>query len=70
MFSIWMNVVITQVERKINKFSFLPCYSRDGKRKYMTHSIITKLFSVLMNKVFFPKFWDPFLSSTTDSSPD
>ena len=38
-----------------------------GKRKYMTHSIIIKLFSVLM-KGFFN--WGPFLLSTTDSSPD
>ena len=38
-------------------------------RKYMTHSMITKLFSVLMNRFVF-KFWSPFLSSTTDSSPD
>ena len=56
MFSIWMNVVITQVGGKIIKFSFLPCYSRNGKREYMTHSIITKLLSVLMNKVFFSNF--------------
>ena len=26
-----------------------------GKRKYMIHSIITKLFSVLMNRFFFKK---------------
>ena len=52
MFSIWTNIVITQVGRKINKFSFLLCYSRDGNRKYMTFSIITKLFSVLMNILF------------------
>ena len=68
MFSIWMNIVTTQVGGKINKFSFLLCYSRNGKGKYMTHSVITKLFSVLMN-IFF-KFWGPFLLSTTDSSPD
>ena len=36
----------------------------------MTHSIITKLFSVLMNSCFFLKFWGPFLVSTTDPSPD
>ena len=53
MFSIWMNIVITQVGGIINKFSFLPCYSRNGKGKYMTHSIITKLFSVLINSFFF-----------------
>ena len=53
MFSIWMNLVFTQVEGKINKFSFLLRYSRNGKRKYMTHSIIAKLFSVLMNSCFF-----------------
>ena len=41
----------------------------NGKRKYITHSIITKLFSVLMNRFVF-KCWGPFLSSTTDSSPD
>ena len=41
----------------------------NGKRKYITHSIITKLFSVLMNRFVF-KFWGSFLSSTTDSSPD
>ena len=41
-----------------------------GKRKYMTHSIITKLFSILMNRVFFKKSGGPFLLSTTDSSPD
>ena len=52
MFSIWSNIVITQGGGKINKFSFLLCYSRNGKRKYMTHSIITKLFSVLMNRFF------------------
>ena len=69
MFSIWMNIIIAPVGGKINTFSFLSCYSRNGKRKYMTHSIITKLFSVLMNSFFF-KFWGPFLSSTTDSSPD
>ena len=40
-----------------------------GKRKYMTHSIITKFFSVLMNRIFL-KNWGPFLLSTTDSSPD
>ena len=40
----------------------------DPERKYMTHSIITKLSSVLMKRFFF-KFWGPFLSST-DSSPD
>ena len=39
-----------------------------GKRKYMIHSIITKLFSVLMNRFFLN--WGPFLLSTTDSSPD
>ena len=38
-----------------------------GKRKYMTHSIIIKLFSVLRN-VFFNS--GPFLLTTTDSSPD
>ena len=38
-----------------------------GNRKYMTHSIITELFSVLLNRFVF-KFWGPFLSSTTDSS--
>ena len=78
MFSIWSNIVFIQVGGKINKFSFLLWYSRNGKRKYVTHSIITKLFSVLMNKIifcfneqlFFFKFWGPFLSSTTDSSPD
>ena len=32
----------------------------NGKRKYMTHSIITKLFSGLMNRFVF-KFWGPFL---------
>ena len=69
MFSIWMNIVITQVGGKINKFSFRLCYSRNGKGKYMTHSIITKLFSVLMDSCFFFKFWGPFLLSTTDSSP-
>ena len=53
MFFIWSNIVITQVGGKINKFSFLLCYSRNDKRKYMTHSIITKLFSVLMNSYFF-----------------
>ena len=41
----------------------------NGKRKYITHSIITKLFSVLMNRFVF-KFWGPFLLSATDSSPD
>ena len=41
----------------------------NGKRKYITHSIITKLLSALMNRFVF-KFWGPFLSSTTDSSPD
>ena len=40
-----------------------------GKCKYMIHSIITKLFSVLMNR-FLKKKWGPFLLSTTDSSPD
>ena len=56
MFSILMNIVITQVGGKINKFSFLLCYSRNDKGKYMTHSIITKLFSVLMNSLFFLNF--------------
>ena len=41
----------------------------NGKRKYITHSIITKLLSVLMNRFVF-KFWGPFFSSATDSSPD
>ena len=41
----------------------------NGKRKYMLDSIITKLFSVLMNRFGF-KFWSPFLSSTIDSSSD
>ena len=41
----------------------------NGKHKYITHSIITKLFSVLVNRFVF-KFWGPFLSSATDSSPD
>ena len=68
MFFIWSNIVITQVGGKINKFSFLLCYSRNDKRKYMTYSIITKLFSVLMNSFF--KFWGPFLASNTDLSPD
>ena len=67
MFSIQRNIVIIQVGGKINKFLFLLCYSRNGKRKYMTHSIITKLFSVLMN-IFL--FWGIFLSGTTGSSPD
>ena len=53
MFSIWSNIVITQVGGKINKFSFLLCYSTNGNRRYMTHSIITKLFSVLMNRCCF-----------------
>ena len=44
--------MIIQVGGKINKFSFLLCYSKNGKRKYMTHSIITKLFSVF-NEQFF-----------------
>ena len=39
-----------------------------GKRKYIAHSIIIKLFSVLMNGFFLN--WGPFLVSTTDSSPD
>ena len=54
MFSIWSNIVITQVGRKINKFSFLVYATQRmvGKRKYMTHSIITKFFSVLMNMFF------------------
>ena len=38
-----------------------------SKRKYMTHSIIIKLFSILM-KGFFN--WGQFLLSNTDSSPD
>ena len=41
-----------------------------GKRKYMTHSIITKFFSVLMNRFFFLKIWGTFILSTTDLSPD
>ena len=53
MFSTWRNIVTIQVGGKINKFSFLLCYSRNGKRKYMTHNIITKLFSVSMNSCFF-----------------
>ena len=64
-----MNIVITQVGGKINIFSFPLCYSRNGKGKYITHRIITKLFSVVMNSFFF-NFWGPFLLSTTDSSPD
>ena len=41
----------------------------NGKHKYITHSIITELLFVLMNRFVF-KFWGPFLSSATDSSPD
>ena len=36
----------------------------------MTHNVITKLFSVLMNSCFCFKFWGPFLASNTDLSPD
>ena len=63
-----MNIVITQVGGKINIFSFLLCYSRNGKGKYMTHRIITKLFSVLMNSFFL--ILGSISLSTTDSSPD
>ena len=59
-FSIWRNIVIIQVRGKINKFSFLPCCSRNGKCKYMTNGTITKLFFVLMNSFFF--IWGAFLS--------
>ena len=65
-----MNIVITQVGGKINKFPFFLCYSRNGKGKYMTHSIITNLFSVFLMNSFFFQFWGPFLLSTTDSSPE
>ena len=57
MFSICSNIVIIYATQGMV-----------GKRKYMTHSIITKLFSVLMNR-FLKKVWGPFLLSTTDSSP-
>ena len=46
MSSIWRNLVIIQEGGKINKFSFLSCYSRNGKCKYMTHSIITEFIAV------------------------
>ena len=52
-FSIWSNIVITQAGGKINTFSFLLCNSRNGKRKYILHSIIIELFSVLMNRFVF-----------------
>ena len=40
-----------------------------GKIKYMTHSIITKLF-FFNEQVYLKKNWGPFLLSTTVSSPD
>ena len=69
-FSIWSNIVITQVGGKINFHFFYATQGMVGKRKYMTHSIITKLFSVLMKRFCFLNFGGPFLLSTTDSSPD
>ena len=52
-FSIWSNIVITQVGGKINFHFFYATQGLVDKRKYLTHSIITELFSDIMNRFVF-----------------